>query len=340
MIRSDDQAAPARSALDEWRNALQSPTLLFAAIGVVSAVITFAAVRVWFVPVRATALVPATLTVETRPAGAEVQIDNQPRGVTPMTFSVDAGAHTLRVRAGDVERVVRVTLPSGVQVGQYFDLTSTIAAPPAKGRVSIVTDPPGARVIIDGRPRGVSPLVVDDLAPEPHTVAVASDAGSAQRTITVSNGVTQDVVFALTRPSAPLAGWVVVASPFPVDVMERDEVVGTSGAAKIMLTAGRHDVVLRSEAVGYEQPRTIEVVPGRVASVQVVPPNGVLNINARPWADVSIDGRAVGQTPLGNVEIAVGPHTITFHHPEFGERTEQVVVRATGVSRVAVDLTK
>jgi hypothetical protein len=39
----------------------------------------------------------------------------------------------------------------------------------------------------------------------------------ARRTIAVTDGVTTEVVFSLSRPSAPVAGWVVVASPFPVD---------------------------------------------------------------------------------------------------------------------------
>ena len=36
------------------------------------------------------------------------------------------------------------------------------AAEPAAvvGRLSVVTNPPGARIAIDGKPRGVSPLIV------------------------------------------------------------------------------------------------------------------------------------------------------------------------------------
>ena len=97
-----------------------------------------------------------------------------------------------------------------------------------------------------------------------------------------------------------------VASPFRVDVLEHDEVVGTSGTTKVMLPAGRHDVVLRNDSVGYEARHSVDVVAGGVATIQVVPPKASLNVNARPWADVTIDGAAVGQTPLANVMITVG----------------------------------
>jgi hypothetical protein len=186
----------------------------------------------------------------------------------------------------------------------------------------------------------VSPLVIDDLAAGAHTVSVSSETGSAQRAITVVDGVSAEVVFTLPRSAAPVAGWVTVGSSFPVDVIENNEVIGTSGQAKIMLAAGRHDVILRSETIGFEERRTIDVAPGAVAPIDVVAPKGQLNVNARPWADVLIDGKPAGQTPLANLEVTAGPHQITFRHPQLGEKIERVVVATSGVTRVAVDLNK
>ncbi|HMF94143.1 MAG TPA: PEGA domain-containing protein, partial [Vicinamibacterales bacterium] len=228
----------------------------------------------------------------------------------------------------------------GAPVARDVDLPRPIETPTAAGRLSIVTDPAGARVEVDGRPRGVSPVVIDGLAAAEHRITVISDGSVAQRTIAVSNGVVTEVVFSLPRQSAPVAGWVTVASPFPVEVIEHDELVGTSGAAKIMLAAGRHDVLLRNDSLGFAAPRAITVVPGRITSVAIDPPKGLLNVNARPWADVLIDGETVGQTPLSNLSLAVGPHQVTFRHPQFGERTERIVVTARGMNRVAVDLNK
>jgi hypothetical protein len=314
-------------------------SLLVAAVLVLSAVVAFIAVRAWFAPVRAAVVIPARLSVDTVPAGADVLVDGRPHGKTPATFAVDPGAHTLMVRANGAERVVPLTLAAGAQVAQHFELPPS-ASTVAPGRVSIITDPPGLRVAIDGQPRGVSPLVIDDLTAAEHIVTVASDAAVARRTIAVANGITKDVVFSLPQSKAPVAGWVAVTSPFPVELVERDEVVGTSGSKKIMLAAGRHDVVVRNEAVGYESPRRLDIAPGGVAALDVVAPDGVLNVNARPWADVFIDGAAAGQTPLANIKLRVGEHQITFRHPTLGERTERVVISSKGVNRVAVDLDK
>jgi hypothetical protein len=227
------------------------------------------------------------------------------------------------------------------------DAARAIDTPNAAGRLSIVTDPADARVEVDGRSRGTSPVVIEGLAAGEHHIIVTSDSGVFKRTITVSNGVMTEVVFSLPRTtpptttaSAPLAGWIAIGSPFPVEMLEHDELVGASGTAKIMLAAGSHEVLLRNEGLGFEATRTINVAAGRVTSVQIDPPKGLLNVNARPWADVLIDGEMVGQTPLSGVSLAIGPHQVVFRNPQLGERTERIVVTASGLNRVAVDFTK
>jgi len=236
--------------------------------------------------------------------------------------------------------------PAAAAVPASVNVPRGIDAPSPAGRLSIVTDPADARVDVDGQPRGKSPVVIDGLAAGAHHITVVSDAGVATRTITVSNGVMTEVVFSLQRPAAPVApvapvgGWVAIGAPFPVEMIEHDEVVGTSDSTKIMLAAGTHQLVLRNDSLGFEATRTVVVAPGQVTSVRIDPPKALLNVNARPWADVLIDGEMVGQTPLSGVALTVGSHEITFRHPQLGERTERIAVTARGPNRATVDLTK
>jgi serine/threonine-protein kinase len=65
-----------------------------------------------------------------------------------------------------------------------------------------------------------------------------------------------------------------------------------------------------------------------------------MQLNAVPWADVTIDGTAVGETPLGNVPVSIGPHTLVFRHPQLGEQTRTVVVTTQSPPRISVDLRK
>jgi PEGA domain-containing protein len=324
--------APARPA------ALGSASLLLLPIAVLSGLGTYTAVRSWLPRAYAAPIASAVLTVTSRPAGAAVVIDRQPRGPAPLTLAIAPGSHTLSIRVDDVERTLTVMVPASGHVAQDFDLTRTPPAP--DGRLSVTTDPPGARVDVDGQSRGMTPVVVDRLTATEHTVTVTNANGSAQRTIGVAPGVLTELVFSLPRAAAPAAGWIAVASPFPVDLVENGEVVGTSGAARIMIAAGRHDLVLRNDGLGFESERVVTVAPGRVAAVEIAAPTGRLNVNARPWADVLIDGEPVGQTPIANLELAVGTHEVVFRHPQLGSRTERIVVSARGVNRAAIDFNR
>jgi serine/threonine-protein kinase len=66
-------------------------------------------------------------------------------------------------------------------------------------------------------------------------------------------------------------------------------------------------------------------------------PSGRLSINAVPWAEVWLDGRAIGQTPVGNVLASIGPHEVVFRHPSLGERRQTVDVVADTTTRVGID---
>ena len=140
--------------------------------------------------------------------------------------------------------------------------------------------------------------------------------------------------------ATPAHGWMTVASAVPVRLLEKGEVIGTSDAARLMLTAGRHEVELVNEALGYREKRAVTVPAGRTVAVQVQLPRAPLSINALPWAEVSIDGTPIGETPIGNRAVAIGRHEIVFRHPEFGERRQTVDVTLLAPARVSVDMRK
>jgi hypothetical protein len=140
--------------------------------------------------------------------------------------------------------------------------------------------------------------------------------------------------------TGPAAGWLTIASPFEVEVKQNNEVLGVSATSRIMLPAGRHDVMLVNSSLEYAEPARIDISAGRVTTFRLEPPKVGVNVNARPWADVSIDNDSAGQTPIANLPVAVGTHQVVFRHPQLGERRQTIVVTARGPNRVSVDLTR
>jgi hypothetical protein len=101
---------------------------------------------------------------------------------------------------------------------------------------------------------------------------------------------------------------------------------------------GRHQLELVNSVLGFRALQVVDVKGGRVVTVTVTPPDGRININAVPWAEVWIDGRSVGETPIGNLSLPLGEHEIVFRHPQLGEQRRSAVVRADGVTRVSANL--
>jgi hypothetical protein len=310
------------------------------AIAALAAVGVIGLLQKRFVAAGATERTLATLTVESRPAGAEVLVDGQRRGTTPATVAIAPGRHTLIVRRGTDTRTVPFAVAPGAEIAEHFELAAADATFPVPGRISVATDPPGARVIVDGQPRGLSPVTVDNVSPAAHTVRVSAGDASAERVVAVQPGGTTSVVFSRLAVAAPLAGWLAFDAPFDVQIAEKGEVVGTSGTKKIMLAAGTHDLVVSNERLGYEEARRMMVPAGKVTAVRITPPKAPLNVNARPWGDVLVDGAAIGQTPLANVPVPIGTHEVVIRHPQFGERRQTIVVTARGPNRITQDFTK
>ena len=103
-----------------------------------------------------------------------------------------------------------------------------------------------------------------------------------------------------------------------------------------MMAAGRHVLEFVNQTLGYRESRAVQVLPGKVAPIAINLPTGRVNLNAAPWAEVWIDGQRIGDTPIGNLDVPIGPHEIVVRHPEHGEKRHAVSVTAGAPVRLSV----
>lgn len=68
------------------------------------------------------------------------------------------------------------------------------------------------------------------------------------------------------------------------------------------------------------------------------PAAGTLRLHVAPWAEVSVDGRPIGTTPLKPLSLPPGAHTVRLQHPDFRPLQKKVNVRAGEVFVLEVDL--
>ncbi len=278
------------------------------------------------------------LAVESRPPGAEVVIDGRVRGATPLKLTLPPGPHQMELKApGGEPRVIPVTIQTGSQVSQYIELGGATVQ---TGHLQVKTEPAGARVVIDGQPRGNSPITVEELATGDHDVLLESTLGTVRQRVTIQPGTTASLFVPLAGSGAPISGWVAVSAPVEVQIFEGGRLLGTSQSDRIMVSAGAHDIEVVNDTLAFRMTRTVQVPPGRVAAFKVDLPKGVIHLNAIPWAEVWIDGEKVGETPIGNLSVPIGPHEIVFRNPQFAEQHHAATVTLAAPTRLSVDLRK
>lgn len=283
-------------------------------------------------------LATGTLAVNTNPPGAQVIIDDQPRGRAPLNLSLSTGPHNLVVQGDGEPRTISVTIVAGAASGQYVELPK---AAPTTGILQVWSEPSGARVAIDGQLRGMTPLAVSDLASGEHAVVLENDLGAVNHTVMIVPGVPASLVVPMEAPqNVPVSGWISVSAPVEMQLYERGRLLGSTSVDRLMLSTGKHDIDIVSEPLGYRVTRSVQVSPGRVSPIAVTPPAGVVSLNATPWATVFIDGQSVGETPIGNLSVPLGPHEFAFRNPQLGEQRRAITVTLREPVRLSVDLTK
>jgi hypothetical protein len=285
-----------------------------------------------------TAIAPApangVLSIQSSPSDAKVTIDGVEHGRTPLQASVTPGQHTIVIESGGASRTLTAAVAANAVTAQYIELLQT----PQTGTLSIHSEPSGARVTVNGKPAGQAPVVLSDIAPGDHEVLVESEYGALKQTVAVAPGAHASLVVPLSATGSPPTGWIAVTSPVELQIREGGHVIGASQNGRILVKAGRHDLELANDALGFSLTRTVQVQAGKTAAITATPPQGALSVNATPWAEVWVDGNRIGETPVGNLPLPIGVHEIVFRHPQLGERRQSVTVTATGPARVSVDM--
>lgn len=251
-----------------------------------------------------------------------------------------------RLAAAAVVGVIAVIGIGRAYIPGHREPAATVEPPPAvpppapekveagkTASVSIVTQPAGAHVLLDGKPVGDSPVTLASVGPGKHTLTFVTSTGSVKKGIRVEAGKP------LTIDVPIYSGWIAVFSPVTLDIAENGKSIGTTEQGRLMLSPGRHQLTFSSREMAYKTTQTVEIEPGEESSISLVP-TGDLSANATPWAEVWMNGTKVGDTPIAHMRVPLGTHEIVFKNPKYSDRPITVTVTAAGTAVANVDFTK
>lgn len=276
-----------------------------------------------------------TAIIDSNPPGV-VTIEGVVRGQTPLSLHLPAGTHNITIASGQAARSVLLEIEAGSTTRQYIEFAPASAPATMTGRLDVASQPSGARVNVDGAPKGVTPISIAEIAAGPHDVTISSGETIIRRNVVIRSGSTSSIDASLAT-SESAAGWLALTSPVELTLTEGDQVIGTTKAARVMLPAGTHNLSLSNVGLEFQTPLSVRIEAGKTLTRPVSLPTGLLSINAVPWANVSVDGAEIGTTPLANVPLPIGTHEVVWRHPQFGERRRSIAITARTPTRIGMD---
>jgi formylglycine-generating enzyme required for sulfatase activity len=182
----------------------------------------------------------AVITLASVPAGAAIEVDGKPAGITPAKVEMDSGIRRVQVSSPGL----RVWTSSVVVNAGVPQSIGPITLGAADARVTVRSVPSGAQVTTGGSFRGITPVTID-LSPGVSHAVTVSRAGYAPWTRDIAAEAGKDSSID-ARLSALLVEVRIQGEPADADVFVNGEARGKAPVS-LSLPASRHRVEVRKE---------------------------------------------------------------------------------------------
>jgi len=254
----------------------------------------------------ASASAPGFMEINSVPEGADVYVENKYEGITPIKHEILPGTYKIRLKKDpDYQEITdemevfaeRTSSKNYVLNAAYF--------------LEVKTIPEGADVSIDGNFRGKTPIRIEL---NKNTCRLKINRGrewsSFDESLTLNPGLNY-FERSLNRMTYSLS---IKTRPSGARVTVGGEPTGTTPVNKMGLF-GKYTI--RIEKEGYEtieEPITVESDTEKTFDLTKLEPKvGKIILKVHPYANVSIDGKEIGEVPPTIIqEVKEGKHTIEF----------------------------
>jgi len=119
-------------------------------------------------------------------------------------------------------------------------------------------------------------------------------------------------------------GSLAVSSPIAAEIYMGDRLLGSTPTT-LQFPAGNQTLEYRH---GDLRAVVTHVVKANETTPALITFDVIVQLNARPWANVFIEGSTrlpLGQTPLSNVKLPIGS-VLVFENPNFPSKSHKIVV--------------
>ncbi len=295
---------------------------------------------------------PATFSIEPAPGsqvtGASVKVNGKEVGKVPVTVALLQGRYLVEVAKEGFK-----TWEQWIDVKEAEKrsiVVSLMADAPDTGNLLVSSNVTGAMVFVDGVKRDAAPALVEKLTVGVHMVEVRAEGyETARKEVTVEKEKTAKLTVELTVDKAAVAATTgtiqVLAEPKGVEVLVDGASQGDAPVKVAELAEGTH--IVEGKKAGFETAELkVEIKKGEFKTVKLtlkekaVPASsGKLQVSSNvKGANVALDGKDVGKTPLLMDKVVPGPHVIRIYGEGYQELYKTVAVNAGQTTEVMADL--
>ncbi len=247
------------------------------------------------------------------------------------------------LRAGDYELTASATghypLERALAVSEEDNQELHLVLKRLPGKLSFETQPPGARVLVDGEEIGMTPLASQPVPAGTREIALAAERYLPYRESVEVTGmeVAQSFAVELEPAWANIAlSSVPIGATIYVDGEERGQT-----PALVEILQGEHVVELRMPRFQSWQTE-LSVSAGihqNLDPVTLLPADGLLELSSRPsGANVTVDGEFQGQTPISLSLDPDGEHRVAVFKPGYERASRSISLDAEEIRELRLTL--
>lgn len=218
---------------------------------------------------------------------------------------------------------------SELQVSEQDSQTVQVVMQPLPGRLSISSDPAGARVLIDGETIGTTPLLDHPVAAGSHELSLQAERYQplATRLDVQGREIQQQLDLRLEPAWAEVS---IASTPPGASILVDGESLGSTPATVEILEGERQLILQLAAYSDWRQTLAVEAgIPQDLGNIALLPAAGVLSLTSSPGgANVTLDGEFQGQTPL-ELELSPDrPYRLVLAKPGYRRYSETLEMSA------------
>jgi serine/threonine protein kinase len=309
-------------------------------ISVLAVILVFALIYSLFLSPGRSEDEKAYLSISTDPSNAEIVINNESIGFTPIEEFIlkDEGEYKLKIKKsgfGDIDTLFNLEFGDTKQL--TFKLLRT-----GTEKLTIFTNPAGAMIYLDSINIGTSP--VENYAIDSGLVQLKVEKmgfNTLDTILNIKKNLLNSLTLVLTKKVIGETGGIKITSnPTAASIWINQEFVGSTPYENSELEAGSYRILLRKK--GYSDYNvTVKVTANKTATVnRNLTLVGKLVVSSDPsGAEIRLNDKTIGKTSFTSDQIDVGEYKIVIRKDGFKPYSGNVNIEANKTVTISEKLT-